>query len=108
MVQEIAPSFEAVDIQLKVMTDLEGDRQQVNRIKQGETADQFKGKEAKARCCRCDREGHFSRDNCCPEKNAECQRCHNIGHFLKFAKLKLAPETRDFLHEMCQTKGDRI
>ena len=90
------------------MTGVEEDRQQVNRIEQGETADQFKGKEAKARCYRCDRESHFSRDNCCPGRNAECQRCHKIGHFLKFAKLKLAPETRDFLHEMCQTKGDRM
>ena len=37
------------------MTSVEEDHQQVNRIKQGETADQLKGKEAKARCYRCDR-----------------------------------------------------
>ena len=49
-VQEIALCFEAVDIQLKTMNGVEEDRQQVNRIEQGETADQFKGKEAKARC----------------------------------------------------------
>ena len=72
-VQEIARSFEAVDIQLKAMTSVEEDRQQVNRIEQEETADQFKGKEAKARCYRCDREGHFSRDSCCPAGNAELE-----------------------------------
>ena len=44
--QEIAGSFEAVDIQLKTMTGVEEDRQQVNPIEQGETADQFKGEEA--------------------------------------------------------------
>ena len=66
--QEIARSFETVDIQLKAMTGAEEDRQQVNRIEQGGTADQFKGKETKARCYRCDREGHLSRDSCCPGK----------------------------------------
>ena len=65
--QEIARSFEAVDIQLRAMTGVEEDRQQVIRIEQGETADQFKGKEAKARCYPFDREGHFGRDSCCPE-----------------------------------------
>ena len=70
-VQEIARSFEAVDIQLKAMTSVEEDRQQVNLDEQEETADLFKGKEAKARCYRCDREGHFSRDSCCPTGNAE-------------------------------------
>ena len=43
--QEIARSFEAVDIQLKAMTGVEKYRQEVNRIEQRETADQFKGKE---------------------------------------------------------------
>ena len=95
MVQEIARYFGAVDIQLKVMTDLEGDRQQVNRIKQGETADQFKGKEAKARCYRCDREGHFSRDSC-PARNAECQRCHKIGHFAKVCQTKTVTRNKEF------------
>ena len=66
--QEIARSFEAVDIQLKAMTGAEEDRQQVNRTEQGETADQFKGKDLKGRYYRCDREGHFSRDSCCPAK----------------------------------------
>ena len=42
-VLEVAQSFEAVDIQLKEMTSVEEDHQ-VNRIEQGETADQFKGK----------------------------------------------------------------
>ena len=67
-VQEIARSFETVDNQLKAMTGAEEDRQQVNRIEQGGTADQFKGKETKARWYRCDREGHLSRDSCCPGK----------------------------------------
>lgn len=58
-VQEIARSFEAVDIQLKTMTGVEDDRQHVNRIERGETAVQFKGRETKAKCYRCDREGHF-------------------------------------------------
>ena len=69
-VQEIARYFEAVDIQLKAMTGAEEDRQQVNRIEQGGTADQSKVKETKARCYRCDREGHLSRDSCCPARNA--------------------------------------
>ena len=107
-VQEIARSFEAVDIQWKTMSGVEEDRQQVNRIAQGETADQFKGKEAKARCYRCDREGHFSRDSCCPARNAECQRCRKIEHFAKVCKPKLSPQTKDFLYEMCQTKGNRM
>ena len=96
MVQEIARYFGAVDIQLKVMTHLEGDRQQVNRIEQGETADQFKGKEAKARCYRCDREGHFSRDSCCPARNAECQWCHKMGHFAKVCQTKSDPRNKGF------------
>ena len=107
-VQEIARSFEAVDIQLNAMIGVEEDRQQVNRIEQRETSDQFKGKEAKARCYRCDREGYFSRDSCCPARNAECQRCHKIGHFAKFCQTKTVTRKKDFLHEMCQTKGDRM
>ena len=79
-VQEIARSFEAVEIQLKAMKGAEED-QQVNRIEKRETVDQFTG--AKGRCFRCDREGHFSRDSCCPARNAECRRCHKVGHFAK-------------------------
>ena len=106
--QEIAQSFEAVDIQLKPMTGVEEDRQQVNCITQGKTADLFKGKEGKARCYRCDREGNFSRDSSCPARNAECQRCHKMGHFAKVCQTKVTPKTKDFLHKMCQTKGDRM
>jgi len=69
-VHEIARYFEAVDIQLEAMTGVEEDRRQVNRIEQRETGDQFKGKEAKARCCRCDREVHFSRDGSLDSKRA--------------------------------------
>jgi len=81
-VQEIARSFEAVEIQLKAMKGAEED-QQVNRIEKRETADQFTGRGAKGRCFRCDREGHFSRDSCCPARNSECRRCHKVGHFAK-------------------------
>ena len=95
-VQEIARSFEAVDIQFKTMTGVDEDCQQVSRIEQGETADQFKGKEAKARCYRCDREGHFSRDSCCPARNAECQRCHKIGHFAKVCQTKTVTRNKEF------------
>ena len=70
------------------MTSVGEDRQQVNPIEQGETADQSKGKEAKARCYHFHREGHFSRDSCCPARNAECQRCHKIGHFAKVCHQK--------------------
>ena len=87
--------FEAVDIQLKAMTGAEEDRQQLNRIEQGGTADQFKGNEAKARCYRCDREGHPSRDSCCPARNAECQRCHKIGHFTKVCQTKTVTRSKD-------------
>ena len=45
--QEIALCFEAVDIQLKTMNAVEEGRQQVNDIEQGDSADHFKGKEAK-------------------------------------------------------------
>ena len=93
---EIARSFEAVDIQLKAMTGIEEDRQQVNRIKQRATADQFKGKEAKARCYRCDREGHFSHDSCFPARNAECQSCHNIIHFAKVCQTKTVMSKKVF------------
>ena len=68
-VQEIARSFEAVDIQLKAIC---GEEQQVNRVYHKETADQYKSRGGKGRCYRCDREGHFSRDRCCPARNAEC------------------------------------
>ena len=94
--QEIARSFEAVDIQLKAMTGAEEDRQQLNRIEQGGTADQFKGNEAKARCYRCDREGHLSCDSCCPARNAECQRCHKIGHFTKVCQTKTVTRSKGF------------
>ena len=57
--QEIARSFEVVDIQLKAMC---GEEQQVNRVYHKETADQYKSHGGKGRCYRCDREGHFSRD----------------------------------------------
>ncbi|PFX17108.1 Vacuolar protein sorting-associated protein 26B-B [Stylophora pistillata] len=93
-VQEIARSFEAVDIQLKTMTGVEDDRQQVNRIERGETAVQFKGRETKAKCYRCDREGHFSPVSCCPARNAECQRCHKIGHFAKVCQIKTVTRKR--------------
>ncbi|PFX25919.1 Retrovirus-related Pol polyprotein from transposon opus [Stylophora pistillata] len=95
-VQEIARSFEAVDIQLKTMTGVEDDRQQVNRIERGETAVQFKGRETKAKCYRCDREGHFSRDSCCPARNAECQRCHKIGNFAKVCQTKTLTRNKRF------------
>ena len=94
--QEIAQSFEAVDNQLKAMTGVEEDRQQVNRIEQGKTADLFKGKGAKARCYRCDTEGNFSRDSCCPARNAECQRCHKMGHFAKVCQTKSDPRNKGF------------
>ena len=68
-VQEIARPFEAVAIQLKARTGVEEDRHEVIRIEQGEIADQFKGKEAKARCYRCDRERLFSRNSYCPARN---------------------------------------
>ncbi|KAJ7391098.1 hypothetical protein OS493_020122 [Desmophyllum pertusum] len=93
-VQEISRSFEAVDIQLKAMSGAED--QQVNRVEHRETADQFKGREAKGRCFRCDREGHFSRDRCCPARNAECQKCHKIGHFAKDCQNKHFTSNRGF------------
>ena len=107
-VQEIARSFEAVDIQLKAMTGAEEDRQQVNRIEQGGTADQFKAKETKARCYRCDREGHLSRDSCCPARNAECQRCHKIGHFAKVCQTKTATKNKGFSARDVQNKKKKI
>ena len=79
-----------------MMTDVEEDCQQVNRIEQGETADQFKEKEAKARCYRCDRKSHFSRDSSCPARNAECQRCHKIGHFAKVCQTKTGTRNKGF------------
>ena len=76
-------------------------------LKQKE-GDPLKGKEAKAKCCRCDREGHFSRNSCCPARKAECQRCHKIRHFAKAFKTKTGTRKKHFLDEMCQTKEDRM
>ena len=104
-VQEIARSFEAVDIQLNAMTSVEEDRQQVNRIEQGEAADQSKGKEVKATCYRCDREGHFSSDSCCPARNAECQRCHKIGHFAKVCQTRTGTRNKGFSRRDVPNKG---
>lgn len=101
-VQEISRSFEAVDIQLKAMSEAEA--QQVNRVNYRESADQFKGREAKGRCFRCDREGHFSRDRCCPARNAECQKCHKIGHFAKDCQTKNVTSNRGFPPRDVQNK----
>ena len=54
------------------------------------------GKEAKARCYRCDREGHLSLDSCCPARNAECQMCHKIGHFAKVCQTKTVIRNKEF------------
>ena len=52
--QEIAHSFEAIDIQMKAMCT----EQQVNCVYHKETVDQCKSCGGKGRCYRCDREGH--------------------------------------------------
>lgn len=103
-VQEIARSFEAVEIQLKAMKGAEED-QQVNRIEKRETADQFTGRGAKGRCFRCDREGHFSRDSCCPARNAECRRCHKVGHFAKVCQSKNFTSKNRFPSTEVSNKG---
>ena len=95
-VQQNARSFEAVDIQLRAMTGAEEDRQQVNRIEQGETADQFKGKGAKASCYPLVVTVVVRRET--PSVRGVTRK----DILLRFA------ETKDFLHEMCQRKGDRI
>ena len=68
--QEFFRSFETIDIQ-----------EQVNRVYQKETADQYKSHGRKGMCYRCDMEGHFSHDRCCPARNVECQKCFKIGYF---------------------------
>ena len=91
--QEIARSFEAVDIQLKAMC---GEEQQVNRVYHKETADQYKSR---------DREGHFSRDRSCPARNAECQKCHKIGHFAAVCQTKNVSSQENFSSQGVRKKG---
>ena len=66
--------------------------EQVNRVYQKETADQYKSRKGKSKCYRCDMEGHFSRDRCCPARTVECQKRYKIGHFAAVYQKCIKPE----------------
>ena len=38
------------------------------------------------------KEGHFSRDRCCPARNVECQKRYKIGHFTAVYQKCIKPE----------------
>ena len=88
--QNIARSMEAVDLQAQQMTEgNSSDRREefeVNKVWEnpgGNSKHKKKGK-----CFRCNLEGHFSRDKCCPARRAVCSRCKNIGHYAAVCKTR--------------------
>ena len=47
-------------------------------------------------CWKCRREGHLSKDDCCPARKEKCRKCGIIGHFAKVCRSKDTHQNRVF------------
>ena len=50
----------------------------------------------KKNCWKCGREGHLSKDGCCPARKEKCRKCGIIGHFAKVCRSKDTHQNRVF------------
>ena len=85
-VQDLARAMEAVDLQSKKMGGSSNDIESLEVNKVFQKLSTQTPKSAKGRCYRCDREGHFSKDKCCPARQAVCGKCNKTGHFAVVCK----------------------
>ena len=47
-------------------------------------------------CWKCGREGHLTKDDCCPARKEKCRKCGIIGHFTKVCRSKDTHQNRVF------------
>ena len=48
------------------------------------------------KCWKCGREGHLSKDDCCPVRKEKCRKCGITGHFAKVCRSKDTHQNRVF------------
>lgn len=65
-------------------------------------------KEKERKCWKCGREGHLSKDYCCPAKKEKCRKCGRIGHFAKVCRSKDSQQSKVFSLENKESPDDEI
>lgn len=83
--QDIARAMETAELQSREMESSMSESLNAMSISKQNTSP----KKSNLKCYRCGREGHISRDSCCPARNAICRKCKKEGHFEKVCRTKV-------------------